>query len=341
MQKLCCVRTRQQFSASLDYFVTSLPPYLHQFSTISGGNCITQQLLEHIIAVVLDADTATNEPDNVYCLAAAELGWTLPGDTMIVTEADIDNLTLTVANGSAVRVTPANKCRLLKLNEFWMAQTEPRDWTGYTIDNYEDFLAGVCAVPPPASDARSIATAVAASIADGAPDPLDFARAAVTAATAARPTSTPADELIKGLKRSVDDYKPFKEARNWNQWHRHLIATGRQHGITNVFDDTYAPVPTDARQVDLWDEIQKFAFSVFTATLIESSSADIVRRYSNLRTTSFGNAQNLYKDLKEHFTEGVHGKARIESLEKDIDELCLDNKWNKTVVSFVNVFLIY
>ena len=40
MQKLCCVRTRQQFSASLDYFVTSLPPYLHQFSSISGGNCI-------------------------------------------------------------------------------------------------------------------------------------------------------------------------------------------------------------------------------------------------------------------------------------------------------------
>ena len=40
MQKLCCVCTRQQFSVSLDYFVTSLPPYLHQFSTISGGNCI-------------------------------------------------------------------------------------------------------------------------------------------------------------------------------------------------------------------------------------------------------------------------------------------------------------
>ena len=40
MQKLCCVRTRQQSSASLDYFVTSLPPYLHQFSSISGRNCI-------------------------------------------------------------------------------------------------------------------------------------------------------------------------------------------------------------------------------------------------------------------------------------------------------------
>ena len=37
---MCCVCTRQQFSTSLDYFVTSSPPYLHQFSTISGGNCI-------------------------------------------------------------------------------------------------------------------------------------------------------------------------------------------------------------------------------------------------------------------------------------------------------------
>ena len=43
MQKLCCVCTRQQFSASLDYFVTSSPTYLHQFSTISGGNCISIQ----------------------------------------------------------------------------------------------------------------------------------------------------------------------------------------------------------------------------------------------------------------------------------------------------------
>ena len=40
MRKLCCVRTRQQSSASLDYFVTSSPPYLHQFSAISGGNYI-------------------------------------------------------------------------------------------------------------------------------------------------------------------------------------------------------------------------------------------------------------------------------------------------------------
>ena len=32
---------QDNISASLDYFVTTSPPYLLQFSTISGGNCIT------------------------------------------------------------------------------------------------------------------------------------------------------------------------------------------------------------------------------------------------------------------------------------------------------------
>ena len=40
MQKLCCVRTRQQFSASLVHFLSHSPPFLNQFSSIFGGNCI-------------------------------------------------------------------------------------------------------------------------------------------------------------------------------------------------------------------------------------------------------------------------------------------------------------
>ena len=57
MQKLCCVCTRQQFSASLDYFVTSSPPYLHQFSTISGGNCINP--LQETAEALANLATAT------------------------------------------------------------------------------------------------------------------------------------------------------------------------------------------------------------------------------------------------------------------------------------------
>ena len=34
---------QDNISASLDYFVTTSPPYLYQFSTISGGNCINNR----------------------------------------------------------------------------------------------------------------------------------------------------------------------------------------------------------------------------------------------------------------------------------------------------------
>ena len=37
---MCCVRTIQQSSACLDYCHKLTNPYLHQFSSISGGNCI-------------------------------------------------------------------------------------------------------------------------------------------------------------------------------------------------------------------------------------------------------------------------------------------------------------
>ena len=46
---LCTHKTT--FSASLDYFVTNSPPYLHQFSTISGGNCITKTATEQIVDI--------------------------------------------------------------------------------------------------------------------------------------------------------------------------------------------------------------------------------------------------------------------------------------------------
>ena len=62
MQKLCCVRTRQQFSASLDYFITSSPPYLHQFSTIFGENCISKYIEDVILTEtnkVLDKEPVT------------------------------------------------------------------------------------------------------------------------------------------------------------------------------------------------------------------------------------------------------------------------------------------
>ena len=80
MQKLCCVRTRQQFSASLDYFVTSLPPYLHQFSSISGGNCIK---LDHKVHPMYKVDPLLVHTQ-VISMRVWRLGRDISGDEQML-----------------------------------------------------------------------------------------------------------------------------------------------------------------------------------------------------------------------------------------------------------------
>ena len=65
---LCTHKTT--FSASLDYFVTSSPPYLHQFSTISGGNCIKSSTPHR----PLDLLGAAPEDPYMELLRSLELG---------------------------------------------------------------------------------------------------------------------------------------------------------------------------------------------------------------------------------------------------------------------------
>jgi hypothetical protein len=45
-------------------------------------------------------------------------------------------------------------------------------------------------------------------------------------------------EFRKGVKRSVSDYKAFKEDRFFNSWQRHLQITARSHNVDNVINLT-------------------------------------------------------------------------------------------------------
>ena len=67
--------------------------------------------------------------------------------------------------------------------------------------------------------------------------------------------------------------------------------------------------------------------------LIESGSAEVVCRYSDPCNTSYGNAQSLYAYLVAHHVEGIQGKARIQTLEEEIDVLRHEGKWNKTITN--------
>ena len=53
--------------------------------------------------------------------------------------------------------------------------------------------------------------------------------------------------------------------------------------------------------------------------------------------TYYGDAQRLYQDLVAHYTQGLSRRQCLELLEKNLDELRLDKKWDKTTEAFLNM----
>ena len=45
----------------------------------------------------------------------------------------------------------------------------------------------------------------------------------------------------------------------------------------------------------------------------------------------------MYQDLDAHYTQGLSGQQWVELLEKGLDELCLDKKWDKMTEAFLNM----
>ena len=68
-------------------------------------------------------------------------------------------------------------------------------------------------------------------------------------------------------------------------------------------------------------------FSVFSFTLKESSAVSLYDTYTIKGETNYGDSQLIWHDLVTSFTSGQAGKAVQQSLEQEIEGLCLDQNW--------------
>jgi hypothetical protein len=114
----------------------------------------------------------------------------------------------------------------------------------------------------------------------------------------AGPTGT---NFEKGTRRSVSDYKVFRDRKTWNQFQRGLLATAHMHGVGDILD-VNSTIPTVPADLDLWNKKESFLFSVFTRVLVEPTSAEIIRRYSEPNSVEFGQSHTIYRDLKNAIT---------------------------------------
>ena len=160
--------------------------------------------------------------------------------------------------------------------------------------------------------------------------------AAVAAAVAGVFAGAPSavDTFKKGSKRSVAGYKILQKISQWTSWRQATVATGRDHGVAEIFDPTY--IPDDDAAIALFDEQQKFMFAVFATTLKESSAASLYDTYAIEGDDNYSNAQLIWRDLIQLFSEGQAGKALQRSLEREIDSLQLDSNLTKTYLAFYN-----
>ena len=69
----------------------------------------------------------------------------------------------------------------------------------------------------------------------------------------------------------------------------------------------------------------------------ESIALPVVCQYSDPNASDYGNAQLLYQDLVAHYTRGLTGRRPLKIIEREIDDLHLDQKWGKTRESFLNL----
>ena len=111
------------------------------------------------------------------------------------------------------------------------------------------------------------------------------------AITAAMPTSSAADSFWKQTKCPVCDYKILQKITQWMSWHQSMVATGHNHGVTEVFDSMYFSGNTSAQA--LFEEEKKFMFSVFAITLKESSAASLYDTYAAEGTVNYGDSQMI------------------------------------------------
>jgi hypothetical protein len=161
-----------------------------------------------------------------------------------------------------------------------------------------------------------------------------------TQSTLTSPASVPApapsslsaiSEFRKGVKRSVSDYKAFKEDRFFISWQRHLQITARSHNVDNVINLTYKATTPD--EIALLHEQQKFFFSVLEQTVLTPDGLLIIRNHS-----ATGNATAAYSALVDRYGKSTAAELAATDIENDLIEFRMDASWTKTNSAFLQAW---
>ena len=198
--------------------------------------------LEHILAVLLgqppiDPSSSTIPP---FRACFTESGVACASDFITISPSAYGGVFFSPLKNGTDKDTTLNVIQIKKLSSLvsWFRQTDAppaTKWFDLTEDEFRSWRTQ--------------------------PEPLQAPAPAPAPALAAAPiTDSAITDFRKGVKRSISDYKAFKEDRYFNSWQRHLQTTARSHNVDNVINMAY--VPSTPEETALLEEQKKFVYSV-------------------------------------------------------------------------------
>ena len=181
--------------------------------------------LEHILAVLLEQPPISPSSSTIPFFRACftEAGVACASDFITISPSAYGGVFFSPLKNGTDKDTTLNVIQIKKLSSLvsWFRQTDAPPATKW-FDLSEDEFRSWRTQPEPLQ----------------APAP---APAPAPALAAAPITDSAITDFRKGVKRSISDYKAFKEDRYFNSWQRHLQTTARSHNVDNVINMAYVP----------------------------------------------------------------------------------------------------
>ena len=116
-------------------------------------------------------------------------------------------------------------------------------------------------------------------------------------------------------KRPLTDYNmPLKEIKEWPEFDRQLCAVAHTHGVDDVLDHRYSPVPGSDDE-EVFEKKQGHMYSVFVRLVKETKGLGIVKGHKDDK-----DAQTIYKKMSDYYT-GEASQIAIANLDEMEDSI--------------------
>ena len=136
--------------------------------------------------------------------------------------------------------------------------------------------------------------------------------------------------FMSGIKKNISDYPKLKEDKFFRGWYRQFSAIAATHDVSEVLDPDYTP---SLSEKSVFEAKNTFVYSVLVSSLKTTKSNQFVRVYEKSK-----DGQSVLRDLCKAYQQGTIADLSAEVLEIELLNFKLDDKWNKSLEHFLDMW---